>query len=279
IDIDFSDTKRDQCFTYLAEKYGHANVARIGNINTLNPRSVMAEVCKRFGIPDKERFDLLNVLIEYSSGDSRYGKGLEDTLNNTDTGRAFMERNPNAVVLAKAENHAWHTGVHAAGVIVCNVAVSDFCTIGPDGVAQIDKPDSEALNLLKIDVLGLRTLGIIEDAGVIDSEHLYGLSLDDPAVLKIFDEKKFCGVFQFEGAAQRSVSAQIHADAFRTLDHVTALARPGPLGGGAANKYIMRKAGREPVTYTHPALESVLSDTYGVVLYQEQVMRIVREIG
>lgn len=279
IDIDFSDTKREQCFTYLAEKYGRENVARIGNINTLKPRSVMAEVCKRFGIPDKERFDLLNVLIEYSSGDSRYGKGLEDTLNNTDVGRAFMARNPKAVVLAEAENHAWHTGVHAAGVIVCNVPVSEFCTVGPDGVAQIDKPDSEALNLLKIDALGLRTLGIIEDAGVATAEELYALDLADPEVLRVFDEKKFCGVFQFEGAAQRSVSAQIKADTFRTLDHVTALARPGPLGGGAANKYIMRKAGREPVTYTHPALEPVLSDTYGVVLYQEQVMRIVRDIG
>ena len=279
IDIDFSDTKRDQCFDYLAAKYGRHCVARIGNVNTLKPRSVMAEICKRFGIPDKERFDLLNVLIEYSSGDSRYGKGLEDTLNNTDTGKRFMERHPKAVVMSEVENHAWHTGVHAAGVIVCNVRVDEFCTIGEDGVAHIDKPDSEYLNLLKIDALGLRTLGVIEDSGVVTAEKLYALKLDDPKVLDIFNQRKYTGIFQFEGQSQRTISAQVHVDSFRTVDHLTALARPGPLGGGATGKYIARKAGQEPVSYTHRALEELLHDTYGVVLYQEQVMRIVRDIG
>jgi DNA-directed DNA polymerase III PolC len=279
IDIDFSDVKREQCFEYLADKYGRNCVARIGNVNTLKPRSVMAEVCKRFGIPDKERFDLLNVLIEYSSGDSRYGKGLEDTLNNTETGKKFMARHPKAVVMSEVENHAWHTGVHAAGVIVCNVPVDEFCTIGPDGVAHIDKPDSEYLNLLKIDALGLRTLGVIEDSGCVTAEQLYGLKLDDPAVLDIFNQRKYTGIFQFEGQSQRTISAQVHVDNFRTVDHLTALARPGPLGGGATGKYIARKAGAEPVSYTHPALQELLQDTYGVVLYQEQVMRIVRDLG
>ncbi len=279
IDIDFSDVKREECFTYLAEKYGRDCVARIGNVNTLKPRSVMAEVCKRFGIPDKDRFDLLNVLIEYSSGDSRYGKGLEDTLSNTDTGRKFTVKYPKALVLTEVENHAWHTGVHAAGVIVSNVPVSDYCTVGEDGVAQIDKPDSEALNLLKIDALGLRTLGIIEDTGMVTAEELYALKLDDPEVFRIFNERKFTGVFQFEGQSQRTVSSQIPINDFRTVDHITALARPGPLGGGATGKYIKRKAGTEDVVTAHPKLTEMLRDTYGVVLYQEQVMSIVREIG
>lgn len=279
IDIDFDDTKRDLVFKYLADKYGGNNVARIGNINTMKPKSVMQKACSKLGVPDKDRFDVLNVLIEYSSGDSRYGKGLEDTFANTDNGRKFVSEYPEAMIVSELENHASHTGVHAAGVIVCNVPVSQFCTIGADGVAQIDKPDSEHLNLLKIDALGLTTLGIISDSGVTTSEQLYALKLDDPKVLKVFDDKKFCGIFQFEGHAQRSVSAQVTADAFRTLDHVTALARPGPLGGGAANKYIDRKAGREPVNFTHPSLAPILADTYGVVLYQEQVMRIVRDIG
>lgn len=279
IDIDFSDTKRDQCFDYLARKYGRACVARIGNVNTLKPRSVLAEVCKRFGIPDKERFDLLNVLIEYFSGDSRFGKSLQDTLTITGTGRQFIARNPQSIVMTELENHAWHTGVHAAGVIVCNVRIDEFCTVGADGVAHIDKPDSEYLNLLKIDALGLRTLGIIEDAGVITANDLYALKLNDPKVWDVFNQKKYTGIFQFEGQTQRNISAQVHIDNFRTVDHLTALARPGPLGGGATEKYIARKAGRERVTYTHPALKDVLHDTYGVVLYQEQVMRIVREIG
>lgn len=279
IDIDFSDAKRDECFVYLAEKYGQKNVARIGNINTLKPRSVLAEVCKRFGIPQHERFNLLNVLIEYSSGDSRYGKGLEDTLTNTDVGRSFTARYPATAVMGEIENHASHTGVHAAGVIVSNVRVDEHCTIGPDGVAQIDKPDAEALNLLKIDALGLRTLGVIEDAGVVTADQLYALKLNDERVFDIFNQKRYSSIFQFEGQSQRTISQQVHVESFRTIDHLTALARPGPLGGGATGKYIARKAGLEPVTTTHPRLTDMLADTYGVVLYQEQVMRIVREIG
>lgn len=278
IDIDFSDASA--CFKYLAETYGSSNVARIGNINTFKPRSVLAEVCKRFGIPDFERFNLVNVLIEYSSGDSRYGKGLEDTLANTDVGKAFMERHPKAAVMGQVENHASHTGVHAAGVIVGNVPVSDYCTVGPDGVAHIDKPDAETLNLLKIDALGLTTLSVIEDAGVVTADELYALKLDDPEVFKVFNEKKYSAIFQFEGQSQRTISAQVQVNDFMTVDHLTALSRPGPLGGGATGKYVSRKKGVWEATEPHERyLTHILSDTYGVVLYQEQVMRIVREIG
>lgn len=278
IDIDFNDKKRHLVADYLAEKYGVKNVAQIGSINRLKPRSVMAHAGKKLGIPRGAAFAVLNVLIEYSSGDSRYGKGLEDTMNNTKPGQDFQARYPEAHLIGELENHASHTGVHAAGIIVSNEPVTRFCTVR-DGVAQVDKKDAEALNLLKIDALGLRTLGVIEDTGCVTSEELYGLSFDDPAVLKVFDDAKFSGVFQFEGAAQRRVSIQVPMENFKRIDHVTALARPGPLGGGAANTYINRNAGREAVEYLHPSMADYLSDTMGVVLYQEQVMRIVRELG
>jgi hypothetical protein len=280
IDVDFNDKKRDKVFAYLSEKYGRDNVARLGNVNTYKPRSLLAQVCKSFGIPDFERFNVINVLIEYSSGDSRYGKGLEDTFQNTEFGQNFNKKFPQAAeIAARIENHASHAGVHAAGVIVSNEPVSDYCTIGADGVAQLDKPDAEALNLLKIDALGLRTLGVIEDAGVVTTDRLYALQLNDPAVFEVFNQKKFSGIFQFEGQAQRSISAQVHVSDFMHIDHLTALARPGPLGGGAANKYINRHAGRELVEYDHDALQHLTKDTYGLVLYQEQTMNIVREIG
>lgn len=278
IDIDFSDRRRELVFEYLSEKYGTENVARIGSVNTLKPRSVMAHVGKKMGIPHAATFGVLNVLIEYSSGDSRYGKGLEDTMNNTEPGRQFMERYPEAALMGALEGHASHTGVHAAGVIVSNQPVIEYCTVRA-GVAQIDKVNAEYLNLLKIDALGLRTLGVIEDAGCVTNEELYGLSLDDPEVFDVFNQLKFAGVFQFEGAAQRRVSALVNIDSFRRIDHITALARPGPLGGGATDRYIARAAGREDVTYRHPSMVEYLGDTLGVVLYQEQVMRIVRELG
>jgi len=278
IDIDFNDQKRDQVFTYLADKYGSENVAKIGSVNRLKPRSVMAHAGKKLGIPAGSTFAVLNVLVEHSSGSSLYGQALKDTMDNTKPGQAFKTRYPEAHLIGELENHASHSGVHAAGIIVSNQPVIEFCTVR-NGVAQIDKKDAEVLNLLKIDALGLRTLGVIEDSGCVTNEDLYAMTFDDPEVLKIFDEEKFSGLFQFEGAAQRRVSVQIPITSFKKIDHVTALARPGPLGGGAANTYINRNLGREAVAYRHPSMEAYLSETQGVVLYQEQVMRIVREIG
>ena len=279
IDIDFSDSKRDMIFGYLAEKYGNANVARIGSINTLRAKTVIAKITERFSIPSKEKFDVLNVLIEYSSGDSRYGHSLEDTMAQTESGKRFAERYPEAAVMFELENHASHTGIHAAGVIVCNERVDEFCTVGPDGVAQLDKPDAEFIGLLKIDALGLRTLGVIEDAGVVTADELYALKLDDPKVFEVFNQNKYSGIFQFEGQAQRRVAQQVDISSFKQIDHITALARPGPLGGGASGKYIARAKGREEVVYRHPSMAAYLSKTMGVVLYQEQVMRICFEIG
>lgn len=279
IDIDFSDSKREQVFVYLAEKYGADKVARIGNINTLRAKSVIAKVVERLAIPEKEKYDVLNVLIDYSSGDSRYGHSLEDTMTQTEPGKRFIAKYPNAAVMFELENHASHTGVHAAGVIVCNEPISDFCTVGADGVAQLDKPYSETVGLLKIDALGLRTLGVIEDAGVVTADELYALKLDDQKVFDLFNTRRYAGIFQFEGQAQRRVAAEVIIDSFRKIDHVTALARPGPLGGGASQHYIARAAGREAVTYRHPSMADYLGTTFGVVLYQEDVMRIVREIG
>lgn len=279
IDIDFSDSKREQCFTYLSEKYGPEKVARIGSINNLRARSVIARVTEKLGIPDREKFDVLNVLVEYSSGDARYGHSLEDTMQQTEPGRKFIAAHPEAEVMFRLENHASHTGVHAAGVIVCNDPISDYCTVGSEGVAQIDKPYAEAIGLLKIDALGLRTLGVIEDAGVVTSDELYALKLDDQAVFDLFNSGRYAGIFQFEGQAQRMVASEVNIDSFRRIDHVTALARPGPLGGGASQHYIARAAGREEIAYRHPSMAEYLGQTMGVVLYQEQVMRICFELG
>lgn len=280
IDIDFEDTKRFMVFHYLQEKYGINNVSKMGNINTLKAASVMAEVGKKFNVPIDATQNVRNALIEHSSGDARYGKGLHDTFELTDTGINFKASYPAAArCMADLEVHPSHTGVHAAAILVCNNPISDYCTLNEEGVAQIDKPDSEYLNLLKIDALGLRTLGIINDAGVVTAEQLYGMKMDDPAVFKIINDDRVSGIFQFEGQAVRSVTRSVHIDAFGKIDNLTALARPGPLASGMAQKYIERAAGREPVEYEAPQLETYLADTYGVFLYQEQIMAVVKEIG
>ena len=279
IDVDFSDARRHLVFAYLADKYGRANVSRIGSINALRSRSVLAKVTERLGIPARDKYDVMNVLLDYSSGDSRFGHALEDTMTQTEPGRKFAARYPEASVMYRLEGHASHTGVHAAGVIVCNEPVGDFCTIGKDNIACLDKPDAEALGLLKIDALGLRTLGVIEDAGVVTGEELYGLPLNDERAFSILNQRRYAGVFQFEGQAQRLVAREVPITSFRQLDHITALSRPGPLGGGASQRYIARINGQEEVTLRHPSMAPYLSKTMGVVLYQEQVMRICAEIG
>lgn len=279
IDIDLSDKQRDSCFDYLAEKYGVDKVARIGNVNTMKPRSVMSKICERLSLPDKDRFDVLNVLIEHSAGDVRYGRSLEDTMRETEAGRRFISLHSEATVAFQIENHASHTSVHAAGVIVCNEPISEFCTVAANGVIHGDKPYAESINLLKIDALGLSTLGIMEDAGVVTGDQLYALSLDDPKVFELFNSNRFMGVFQFEGETQWKVASEINIDDFKKINHIVALARPGPLGGGASRKYIERAAGREPVTFHHPSMEPYLAQTFGVILFQEQVMRICVEIG
>ena len=277
IDIDFSD--QHKVFEYLIEKYGRNNVARIGNINNMRARTVIGRVCGELGIPEKEKYDVLDVLVEYSSGDARYGHTLEDTLTQTEPGKRFAAKYPEAQLMFDLENHATHTGVHAAGVIVCNDPVIDYATVDANGVAQLDKPDAEELNLLKIDALGLRTLKVIDDAGVVTAEELYALKLNDPKVFKVFNDRHYAGLFQFEGQAQRTIACEIEVKSFQQIDHITALSRPGPLGGGAAEKYIARAANREPVEYRHPSMAAYLGETMGVVLYQEQVMRICVELG
>lgn len=280
IDIDFSDTKRHLVFDYLQKKFGRENVVKLGSINTLKANSVIAQVAKRFNIPFHDTDAIKTAVIDYPVGDSRYGHGLEDTFDTTGPGDVFAEKWPSAAkCMAGIELHPSHSGVHAAGIVVCNDNISDYCTVNAEGVAQIDKPDAEYLNLLKIDALGLRTLGVIEDAGVLTNQELYDLRMDDPLVLGILNADKMSGVFQFEGQAVRTVANEVDIDVFSKIDHITALARPGPLSSGMVTKYIDRVSGREPVSYFVPQLKEHLSDTFGVFIYQEQIMSVVKGLG
>jgi DNA polymerase III alpha subunit len=174
------------------------------------------------------------------------------------------------------EGHASHTGVHAAGLLVCNEPITKFCTVDAKGIAHVEKGAAESLGLLKIDVLGLRTLGILEDSGVqID---WYNLPFDDKETYDVFNAQRLCGIFQFEGNALRAISGDIDFRTIVEIDAVTALARPGPFGGGVTEEYVKRKKGKE-YTSIHPLVEKHMEETFGLPVYQEQTLAIVREIG
>lgn len=276
IDIDFPDEKRHIVFEYMEEKYGKENVARIGTISRYKPKSSLIYASKELGVPSWEIEETKNAIIERSSADSRVGCCLEDTLKDTIVGKELLKKHPQLMLATKLEGHSSHTGVHAAGLIVCNESIRDYCTVDEEGIAHIDKHSAEAVGLLKIDVLGLRTLSILEDCNV--GVDFYNLELEDQEALDIFNSGRFCGIFQFEGLALRSLSERIKFKSIQDIDAITALARPGPFSSGVVDKYIERKNGK-PYKKLNPIAEEAMKDTFGLPLYQENTLALVRSIG
>lgn len=283
IDIDFSDQKRHLVFTYLKNKYGSDHVARLGVVSMYKPRSAINEAGGALKIPKWETEAGLDGLIERSSGDARALDTLEDTLRETPKGKKLLDQHPEILIATRMEGHPRHSGQHAAGVVLTQRPILEHIAIDDrTGCAQIDKYGAEDLDLLKIDALGLTQLSVFEDtlalAGL-PQDYLEGLPLDDPAAFQVLNDGHFSGIFQFIGIALMSLTQQTKVNEFEDIVAITALARPGPLVSGGATSWINRKNGREPITYPHPVFEDYLSVTKGIVVYQEQIMEIGRNIG
>jgi len=283
IDIDFPDVKREQVFEYIRNKYGSECVAQLGTVSRFKAKSTIGEVAKELDVPAWEVNDLKDAIIERSSGDSRSAFCIMDTFESLDIGKEVLRKFPEMKVAEHIEQHARHSGRHAAGIVVTKDPVSWFCSVDVNaGAAQVDKKDAEELNLLKIDALGLRTLTVLEDCleqiGW-DKSKLLAHDLEDPAAFKVLNDGKFAGVFQYEGYALQSLCHQMTIGSFEDIVSITALARPGPLNSGMATEWLRRRNGEKAVAYDHPSLEPILHTSYGVVIYQENIMQIAREIG
>jgi DNA polymerase III alpha subunit len=266
IDTDFPDDKRHLILSYLKEKYGEGKIAQIGTVSTLQARSALALICKQLHIKDSLLWDLRSAIKTT----------LVDALDDSAAGKAFLGKYPHVRKIADIEGHVSHSGRHAAGVLLCHEEIKEFCVLDAEGIAHIDKHAAEALGLLKVDILGLRTLTILEDSGV--DVDWYKLPLDDQKTFKLLNRQIFCGIFQLDGKAARKISKDID---FRTIDDicdVIALARPGTIDSGIAEQYVKRCQGgvRTPI---HPSVDNILDTTYGLPIYQEQTLAIVREIG
>lgn len=284
IDIDFSDQQRSQVFKYIEEKYGREYVARLGTVAMFQPRSALSEVGMALNIPKWMGDAVAESMIERSSGDSRALETLADTLATMPAGRRLMEQHPECSVVTEFEGHPRHYSQHAAGVVISADPISKFVAVDHrTGATMCDKKDAEdGYNLLKIDCLGLTQLSIFEDAlelAGLPHDHLETLPLDDPATFAILNEARWSGIFQFNGQALQSITKQFTVDKFEDIVSVTALGRPGPLASGGAHEWIRRRNGTNSVAYPHPIFEEYLDDTLGIVLYQEQVMEIGRNIG
>jgi len=283
IDIDFADNKREMVFEYLEDKYGSDKVARLGTISRHKARSAIGLTAKALGIPDIESAQIADIVIKRNDGDERSDYCVLDTFRDTEAGQHFITKYPNMILAAKLEAHANHSSRHAAGVIITNDPINHYIARdAKTNAAQIDKYDAEKINLMKVDLLGLRCLTIIADC--LESigwnyDQLLAHPLDDDVAFKLLRNKHFCGIFQFEGQTLQNLTRNVQVDQFTDIVALTALARPGPLVSGSAHEWCARRMNRKPFELLHSMMESITNETHGLIIFQEQMLRIIREIG
>jgi DNA polymerase III alpha subunit len=284
IDIDFSDQQRSMVFDYMRKVYGPERVARLGTVAMFKARSAMAEAAAALDVPRWRAEKIADALVDRSSADSRATDTLEDALNGSSAGRELLEEFPEFIIATRMEGHPRHYSQHAAGVVVADRAIEEYVAVDHrTGAAMCDKYDAEGpLNLLKIDALGLTQLSVFEDAlemAGMTMEELQAVPIDDQAAFDVLNRKEFSGIFQWNGNALQSLTGQIKVDRFDDIVAISALARPGPLATGGSGQWARRRSGGEAPAALHPLLGELTKETYGVVVYQEQVMRVVREMG
>lgn len=278
VDIDFSDTRREEVISYIKERYGEENVSQIITFGTMAARAAIRDVGRvlKISLPEVDRI----------AKTIPYGMSLKEASDISEFNEIIEEREEYKRLLELAmrlEGVTRHASVHAAGLVVAPGEITEFLPLYrmPDGsmVTQYPMKAIDALGLLKIDILGLRTLTIIQDTIEFLKREGKGVeiekvSLDDKKTYNLLSKGLTNGVFQLESEGMKDILRKIRPDSFNDVMAVIALYRPGPLGGLTKDSFIKRKHGKEPVTYMHESLESVLKETYGIILYQEQVMEI-----
>ncbi len=285
IDIDFCMRRRDEVIRYVEEKYGRERVAQIVTFDKMKARSVVRDVAR---------------VTEISYGDADkiaklipFGSTLDEALSEVPELRQRYEREPQVRKLLntarKLEALARNAATHAAGVVITPGEVTDFAPLLriSDGAVrtQYNMKDLETIGLLKIDFLGLRNLTAIDDTLKLIRQHtgaeldLLQIPLDDADVYRMLQQGRTSGVFQLESSGITGLLHRLEPTEFRDLIAILALYRPGPLESGMANDYIERKHARQQVAYPHPELAEVLQETYGLPIYQDQLLLMARKLA
>ena len=285
IDLDFDSQTRWRLREYLVGKYG--TCYNIGTFTYYRAKNSLDDVARAHQIPKWEVEVIKNQLIERSSGDLRASATIEDTIEQFEESRAIVEKYPELRKASNLEGNIKGFGVHAAGLVLGQVdTVAPILKRKINGreveVVAIDKWDAERQGLLKMDFLGLNTMSLVATAlrelGM-ELQNLYDLPLDIPEAIQVIHDNDVIGIFQFEGRAVRLVNGHVKPDNFNEICDVTSLARPGPLHNGAAETYAQVKHGKVGAEKIHPAYDRLVEHTYFQIVYQEQILRIVREIG
>ncbi len=289
-DVDFCMEGRDRVIQHVSETYGHDAVSQIITFGTMAAKAVVRDVArvqgKPYGLADR-----LSKLIPFEVG-MTLSKAMEQSQELVE----FVEQNDEVTEIMemayKLEGVVRNVGKHAGGVVIAPSKLTDFVPLyceeqGGGLVSQFDKDDVERAGLVKFDFLGLKTLTIIdwcvqsvnaqrpEDAQI----DIDRIALNDKGTFELLKAAETVAVFQLESRGMRDLIRRLLPDHIEDIIALVALFRPGPLQSGAVDDYINRKHGREPVVYAHPSLADSLAGTYGVVLYQEQVMQIAQELA
>lgn len=284
IDIDFCYERRDEVIHYVVEKYGQDHVAQIVTFGTMGARGAIRDVGRALDMP-YGRVDYIAKLIP-NQLNMTIDKALDISSRLQDEVQENNDVHELIDIAKTVEGMPRHTSTHAAGVVISKEEVTEYVPLTRNGdiiSTQFNMIELEELGLLKMDFLGLRTLTVIRDALQLIKEqqgvevNFDELGLDDPEVLKLFAKAETLGVFQFESGGMRAFLKDLKANKFEDLVAANALFRPGPMS--QIPKFVESKHDPSKITYPHPAVKDILSETYGVIVYQEQVMQIVRKVG
>ena len=288
IDIDFCKERRGEIIDYVKQKYGSENVAQIGTFGTLAAKAAIKDVGRVLGlplskvnqitsmVPDRPKVKIKDALAESADLKSAYENDME-----------VAEMIDFAL---KLEGLARNVGTHAAAVVIGDKPLTEYLPLTrvtgkEDVITQWAMEDVEAAGLLKMDFLGLRNLTVLSNAVDIIEQtsgekiDIHKFPLHDEPTFALLQRGETKGVFQLESGGIRDLLQKMKPDHFRDIIATAALYRPGPLEGGMVQQYIDVKHGRKPAEYKHPVLEDILAETHGVMVYQEQVMRILNRLG
>jgi DNA polymerase-3 subunit alpha len=290
-DVDFCQDNRWRVIEYVREKYGADAVSQIATFGAMAARAVIRDVGRVLDL-SYNFCDQLSKMIPSAPGKN---VTLDEALEQVPELKARYESEEEVKELfdlaRKLEGLTRNVGMHAGGVLIAPGKLTDFCPLynaeGSDSVvSQFDKDDVEKVGLVKFDFLGLRNLTIIDLAvkyiKLLDPTwdvNLETLPLDDPAAYDIFKTANTTAIFQVESEGMKKLLVKLAPDRFEDIVAVLALYRPGPLGSGMVDDFILRKKGKQTIDYFHPDLKECLEPTYGVIVYQEQVMQISQIIG
>jgi DNA polymerase-3 subunit alpha len=295
IDVDFEDERRHEVRAYFEAKYGRDYVGNIGTFTKYKGKNSLkdVQVVHRAEQGPAFRSDierLKGMLVERSGGDSRADAALMDTIQMFEGAQEIFAKYPEEIGIAVTlEGNYRSMSTHSAGVVVTTQPIAEITAQytrvvkGREITAvAVDKYDAEYLNLMKMDLLGLTTMGMLAKAlrfAGMTLEELYRLPLDDPATIAAFHANDVIGIFQFEGRATRLVGRDLRPDNIFELIDVNALSRPGPLFSGTTAEYIKVKHGEMEPSPLHPVIDKIAEQTKGQIIYQEQILHALAQFG